>query len=786
MRRYRSDCVVQVFVVATVLAAASAASAQMKVACVGDSITAPSNGWCSHLGKKLGSGYMTKTFGVSGTTLLKNVPQPSYFNSAQFKPSHDYAPNIVVIMLGTNDSATRNWNAGKDHFVKDYEELIDSYTSLATKPTVILNTPPPASDNNQFTITGTTIEKEINPLIKQVAMNKMCPVADVWAAFDGDVEKLSSFDGVHPGDAGQMVIAETVYKVIMSLGAPGASAGMGGSAGMGASAGAGGRANAAAAGSSAIPGLAGAGGTSAGGANGGSANAGTASAGLGGTSAGVGGDRAGGAATSSAGGSTGSTPTSMSASLAGAPGRLNAGSSSSVVNAVGVAGTGAPPASAPQSSDGGCSAAGSSTSNGGPTAALLLLLGLVLRSSKRVRRTSLMRRNIANAIVRLSVVVLMLTAAGVAHAQVKVACVGDSITALPSSWCGTLSTKLGSGYMVKNFGVSGTNLAKGVSQPYWNSAQYKPSHDFAPNIVIIMLGTNDAFQRSWGSAKAHFVADYKELLDTYTSLASKPKPYMIIPTPIGTSPFGHDGNLLATEVVPLVKQVAVEKMVPTIDALTLFGGAMFDTSLFSASDQVHPNAKGQQKLGEEVYKVLMSTGALDGSATAGSDATPGTNAGAGTGAGGMTASAGAVASAGRSAAAGAAGIATAGASANAGGAGSGAAAVTPTGAAGSGASATVGARAGSSATPSNSAATAGSTSSVGVPTAGSTASSVNSIGAAGSAAVATAPQRSGDDGGCRVSGSSTRNAGPTAALTLLLGLLIRRRRKSARATSDAN
>jgi hypothetical protein len=44
-----------------------------------------------------------------------------------------------------------------------------------------------------------------------------------------------------------------------------------------------------------------------------------------------------------------------------------------------------------------------------------------------------------------------------------------------------------------------------------------------------MLGTNDAFSFSWSGAKAHFVADYKELLDTYTSLASKPKPYMIIP-----------------------------------------------------------------------------------------------------------------------------------------------------------------------------------------------------------------------------------------------------------------
>jgi len=382
-----------------------------------------------------------------------------------------------------------------------------------------------------------------------------------------------------------------------------------------------------------------------------------------------------------------------------------------------------------------------------------------------------MHRNIAKAIVQLSVVVLISISAGVANAQtVKVACVGDSITALPSSWCGNLSTKLGSGYMVSNFGVSGTNLAKNVSQPYWSSAQYTPSHTFAPDIVIIMLGTNDAFTASWSGAKTHFVKDYEELLDTYTSLASKPKPYMIIPTPIGTSPFGHSGDLLATEVVPLVKQVAMEKMVPTIDAFTLFGGAMFDTSLFGASDQVHPNAKGQQMICDEVYKVLMSTGALGGSASAGSGATAGTGASAGSG--GTAATAGAMAMAGANAG-GAAVMTMAGTSATAGGAAGGAGTTSASGAGPVASTATAG----------RASAAAGSTSSAGGAarpvTAGSTSSGVNGIGAAGSASMVpptVPPTASSDHGGCRTAGSSTSNSGPTAALALLLGIVIRSRK----------
>lgn len=381
MLRRVTVSIIQLYIVVQLFISAGVANAQMKVACVGDSITAPATGWCSALGTKLGSGYTTKTFGVSGTTLLKNVGQPAFSSSAQYKPSHDYAPNIVVIMLGTNDSASRNWSAGKSHFVQDYEELIDSYTSLATKPTVFLNTPPPASDDNQFTISGTTIEKEINPLIKQVAMTKMCPLVDVWAAFDGDVEKLGSFDGVHPGSAAQMLIGETVAKAIMSPVVPGGSAGTGGSAGAG-----GGGANASGAGGG---GQAGAGTNTAGaganiGGTGGAITGGAAGASAAASGTGAVAGAAGAGATTGASGTGSTTNTQTNPGLAGVGGAANAGANSSSVNAIGAAG-GAPVVPAAASSDGGCRMAGNSTSSG-PTAALLLLLGLTIRSRRRGRR----------------------------------------------------------------------------------------------------------------------------------------------------------------------------------------------------------------------------------------------------------------------------------------------------------------------------------------------------------------------------------------------------------------
>jgi len=378
MRRSVSIAVAQLFAFLQVFIVVGVVNAQgMKIACVGDSITAPRNGWCSYLGMKLGSGYTAQTFGVSATTLLKDVGQPAYSTSNQFKPSQDFAPNIVVIMLGTNDSMPRNWNAGKDHFVKDYEELIDVYAGLASKPTVFLNTVPPASDDNQFSISGMIIENEINPLIKQIAMTKMVPVADVWAACDGDVTKLDSFDGVHPGDAGQMLIADAVAKAIMSPMIPGGSAGSSGSPAAGSSANASGTGGGGQAGAS----------VNAGGAGGGaqpSANSGGAGAAATGGTGAVVPARAGTGAVTSTSGNTGSSMTTQT-SPAAASGTANAaGNMGTAVNAV-TAGGPAAPVMSPTDSGGGCRTVESSASTSGPTAALLLLLGLAIRSRKRTR-----------------------------------------------------------------------------------------------------------------------------------------------------------------------------------------------------------------------------------------------------------------------------------------------------------------------------------------------------------------------------------------------------------------
>ena len=203
---------VAIVAMATLLMASVARAATI-VACVGDSITA--GAWPSDLGTLLGSGYMSNGYGVPGTTLLKNGSYP-YWNTQQFTTSHSVGPNIVVIMLGTNDSMPMNWNAHSGEFAGDYEAMIDSYSALASKPRIFITLPPPASDNNQFSISGTTIETDILPLIRQTAAKKGVGLIDVFDAFGGHNPDSTLYigDGVHPSATGSQKIAATVFAAI--------------------------------------------------------------------------------------------------------------------------------------------------------------------------------------------------------------------------------------------------------------------------------------------------------------------------------------------------------------------------------------------------------------------------------------------------------------------------------------------------------------------------------------------------------------------------------------------
>ena len=183
---------------------------------------------------------------------------------------------------------------------------------------------------------------------------------------------------------------------------------------------------------------------------------------------------------------------------------------------------------------------------------------------------------------------------------IRVACVGDSITNV-SEYPDDLWMLLGANYNVSRFGVGGATVTLSSQRPYLNQTALQEAMDFQPNIVIIMLGTNDALP-SLHRLNASFVDDYVKLLNAFQALPSKPKIWVVKPPPIF-----HDGTGLSTEffdsnVIPSIEQAAKETNVPTID---VYSALASNADYFV--DGVHPNSEGSKVIADVIYKALISS-----------------------------------------------------------------------------------------------------------------------------------------------------------------------------------
>ena len=180
---------------------------------------------------------------------------------------------------------------------------------------------------------------------------------------------------------------------------------------------------------------------------------------------------------------------------------------------------------------------------------------------------------------------------------IRVACVGDSIT-LGTGYTVDLWHKLGSNYIVGNFGIDGATIYLASGSAYMNQTACRVAQRFEPSIVIIMLGTNDA-SPDLNESNAVFIKDYVTLVNAFQGLASKPKVWIVIPPPIFTNTAGLSGERLTQNIIPSIEQVANQTHIPTIDANTPLGN---ETKYFI--DGVHPNAFGAWALATAVYHAI--------------------------------------------------------------------------------------------------------------------------------------------------------------------------------------
>ena len=189
----------------------------IKVACIGDSVTwgagvvdRYNDNYPFQLRDLLGNGYVVENFGNSGKTMLLHGDDP-YCNTAQYTYSKLYAPKIVLIMLGTNDSKAWNYPVMPAEFNQDYVSMINAFRALPTHPEVYTVFPTKAY-STVYGINDGVISDAIIPSIKALAYANGVNIIDMYKATQG--VSVNFPDGVHPNAAGSAIIAAKDYSML--------------------------------------------------------------------------------------------------------------------------------------------------------------------------------------------------------------------------------------------------------------------------------------------------------------------------------------------------------------------------------------------------------------------------------------------------------------------------------------------------------------------------------------------------------------------------------------------
>lgn len=205
---------------------------------------------------------------------------------------------------------------------------------------------------------------------------------------------------------------------------------------------------------------------------------------------------------------------------------------------------------------------------------------------------------------------------------VKIACVGDSITcgvgasnATFSSYPAQLKRMLGKKYNVQNFGRSSSYMINPVDYPdykfaasrsvaYTSTTEYQNSLNFAPDMVFICLGANDAFISNTNAGvdqARYFYESAVKLAKTYQALESKPAVFFVYPPARYDAQYRID--YIKSTIIPMINKAAAECGCEVIDLFSLTEEyAKKKDTKFITSDGIHLADDGYTVMALAIYE----------------------------------------------------------------------------------------------------------------------------------------------------------------------------------------
>ena len=192
---------------------------KIKIACLGDSITYGlgvvsnrDNAWVSLLVDRLGNNYKTINYGLTGRTLLSSGDMP-YMKEKLAKRFWNRKENIIILMLGTNDTKEINWDY--DKYNEEYRELLDkildkksdSKIYIMIPPQIYINKPGKTDPNRD------NLENGVVPIIRKIEKDyKDIEVIDLYSYTLDHKDWFT--DNLHPNKEGNKEIANEISRII--------------------------------------------------------------------------------------------------------------------------------------------------------------------------------------------------------------------------------------------------------------------------------------------------------------------------------------------------------------------------------------------------------------------------------------------------------------------------------------------------------------------------------------------------------------------------------------------
>lgn len=204
--------------------------------------------------------------------------------------------------------------------------------------------------------------------------------------------------------------------------------------------------------------------------------------------------------------------------------------------------------------------------------------------------------------------------------QIKVACVGDSITYghgitgwAENNYPAQLQKLLGDDYHVANFGSSGACVNPEGDQPYISREVYQNGLDYEADVLVFMLGTNDAKPENWTNVE-DFMKDYKELLDSYLTGVNPPskiyvglcaEAYYTKEHDPATGIAGYDIQPAIVDEIAAELTAYFEQYEATVTIIDIHGLTEAHPEWF-AKDGIHPNNDGARAMAELVSEYILT------------------------------------------------------------------------------------------------------------------------------------------------------------------------------------